>query len=428
MKSEGKPPQPTALANALQALDAEAIYGEHAREYEVYTRIAESNGVVYLDLANETWQAVQVTKDGWQVLNTPPVRFRRPAGMGKLPFPASDGSIQSLRRFANVSDEEWPLLVGWLVGAFRPKGPYAVLELHGEQGTAKSTLCKVLRKLIDPNTSELRAKPKEDRDLMIAASNGWIVALDNPSGLSDSLSDALCRLSTGGGFGTRKLYADDQEVLFNAARPILLNGIQDIATRSDLLDRALILTLKPISKDQRRDEDEFWTDFDKEYPTILGGLLHAVKTAIRHWSDTKLANPPRMANFTRWVVAAEPALPWDGGGFVRAYDINRARADEKVIALNATAMLVAEMVQDGGCWRGTPTDLLETLRILAGSRPMDLPKAANTLSAELSRISPNLRGIGIEVELGLRKGHDSKRLIAIRKNKRDESVLLAARN
>ena len=100
-------------------------------------------------------------------------------------------------------------------------------------------------------------------------------AFDNVSALQPWLSDALCRLATGGGFGTRRLRTDQDEVLFDGARPIILNGIEDVVTRPDLADRAMFLTLEPIPEERRRPEAEFWAAFEAERPDILGALLDA---------------------------------------------------------------------------------------------------------------------------------------------------------
>jgi len=93
------------------------------------------------------------------------------------------------------------------------------LALHGEQGTAKSTTGRTLRDLIDPKAAPMRSEPRNGHDLMIAAHNGWLLAFDNVSRLSPWLSDAICRLATGGGFATRELYSDTDEVLIDVQRP-----------------------------------------------------------------------------------------------------------------------------------------------------------------------------------------------------------------
>ena len=132
------------------------------------------------------------------------------------------------------------------------------LNVTGEQGSCKSTCCRLIRGLIDPNQAMLRSEPREVRDLMIAAKNGWILAYDNLSNILPWMADALCRLATGGGFGTRELYTDDEEIIFDSMRPVILNGIEDMATRSDLADRAVSLTLPTIPESQRRTEAELW--------------------------------------------------------------------------------------------------------------------------------------------------------------------------
>jgi hypothetical protein len=130
---------------------------------------------------------------------------------------------------------------------------------------------KLLKALIDPNAAPVREFSREERELMIAANNGYLLAFDNVSGLPIWLSDALCRLASGGGFAVRQLYTDDDEVLFQAARPILLNGIEDVISRPDLADRAMFLTLTPIGEKQRRSEAELWHEFEIARPRILAG-------------------------------------------------------------------------------------------------------------------------------------------------------------
>ena len=241
------------IGSALDLLEARAQFD--APERAVSMRLAEHAGRLYLDLADEHWRAVAIGPDGWRVLGCPPVRFRRSPGMLPLPVPERGGSIETLRPFLNLSNQnDFVLVVAWLLAALRPGGPYPLLAISGEQGSAKTVLSKLLRALIDPNVAPVRALPREERELMIAANNGHLLAFDNLSGLPPWLSDALCRLASGGSFAVRQLYTNDEEVLFQAARPILLNGIEDVISRPDLADRAIFLTLGRIGEVQRRSE------------------------------------------------------------------------------------------------------------------------------------------------------------------------------
>jgi hypothetical protein len=236
-----------------------------------------------------------------------------------LPAPVAGGSIEMLRSFLNVrSDSDFVLVVAWLLACLRHRGPYPVLVLSGEQGSAKSSFSAILRSLIDPNVAPLRALPRDDRDLFIAANNGHVLVFDNVSGLRAWISDTLCRLATGGGFSVRQLYTDQDEVLFNAARPVILNGIEQIVTRPDLADRAMSLTLEPIPEHRRRPEDELWPRVEVARPRILGVLLDAAVEGLKRLPTTHLPELPRMADFAKWASACETAL-WPAGTFVQPF-------------------------------------------------------------------------------------------------------------
>src|SRR5262249_716072 len=193
------------------------------------------------------------------------LKFRRLARLLPLALPKQGGSIEPLNRFLNLaSRDDFVLIVAWLLAALRAGGPYPLLAISGEQGSAKTVLSKLLKALIDPNAAPVRSLSREERELMIPANNGYLLAFDNLSGLPVWPSDALCRLASGGSFAVRRLYSDDDEVLFEAARPILLNGIEEVISRPDLGDRAIFLTLAPIGEGQRRLESELWREFEVE--------------------------------------------------------------------------------------------------------------------------------------------------------------------
>src|SRR5207248_1359644 len=255
-------------------------------------------------------------------------RFRRPAGMLPLPVPEPGGSIEALGSLLNLSNRsDFVLVVVWLLATLRPRGPFPLLAVSGEQGSAKTVLSKILKALIDPNVAPVRALPREERELMIAANNGYLLAFDNLSGLPPWLSDALCRLASGGSFAVRQLYTNDEEMLFEAARPILLNGIEEVVSRPDLGDRAIFLTLAPIGEALRRPESELWREFEIARPRMLGALPDAVVHGLHTLGRVRLDRLPRMADFALWAAACETAL-WPAGTFTRAYAANRRAAIE----------------------------------------------------------------------------------------------------
>ena len=214
--------------------------------------------------------------------------------------------------------------MAWTVAALKSDGPFPVMNFTGEQGTAKSTATRVFRSLVDPNVVPLRTPPRDDRDMFISANNAWMMAYDNLSSLSEELADAMCRLATGGGFAPRALYTDADEVLFNATRPQILNGIEDIVDRPDLADRCIFLTLEPINDEDRLVEKKFWTEFTAVQPGILGALLDGVSEGLRRLPEIELPTLPRMADFALWVTACETEY-WPAGTFMAAYAGNGDR-------------------------------------------------------------------------------------------------------
>jgi hypothetical protein len=399
---------------ALDLLEARAQFD--GPERAVHVRIAEHADHIYLDLADEQWRAVDIGPDGWRVIGCPPVRFRRPAGMLPLPVPQQGGSIEALNSFLNLARrDDFVLIVAWLLAALRSGGPYPLLAISGEQGSAKTVLSKLLKALIDPNAAPVRSLSREERELMITANNGYLLAFDNLSGLPVWLSDALCRLASGGGFAVRQLYTDDEEVLFEAARPILLNGIEEVVSRPDLGDRAIFLTLASIGEAQRRSESKLWREFEIVRPRILGALLNAMSYGLRAIGRVQLDALPRMADFALWITACEPAL-WPAGTFARAYAVNRRAAIDNIIEADPIASRIRAMMANRTMWTGSASDLLllctEDDAREGNSSGSSWAKNPRALAGRLRRAQTFLRTFGIEITFS-REGRTGSRMIRV---------------
>ncbi|MCH7596860.1 MAG: toprim domain-containing protein [Planctomycetes bacterium] len=405
----------TAKTEAIATLEGLAIFD--GPEELVFVRIGEYEGKVVLDLCDERWRVVVIGKDGWEVVNESPIRFRRTRGMLALPAPVPGGLINDLRPFINVrTDNDFVVVCAFILGCLNPCGPFMILLVNGEPGSAKSTLCRLIRALIDPNKAPLRSEPKDNRDLAIAANNAWMIGLDNMSRVSERMSNALCRLATGGGFATRELYTDADEMIFDGKRPVMINGIGDIADRSDLIDRAVRLTLPTIPEHQRRTERAIWSAFEGQRPAILGAFLDAVSVALRNQDAVRFTRLPRMADSASWVVAAETACPWAPGSFIAALDDQRRDADEFVIEASPLANAVKERVEQHGEIEGTASEILGLLSADQDEKILkhpDWPKRAPAFGTKLREVAPNLRRLGIEVQFDRNAG---RRTITIRKN------------
>lgn len=407
--AHNKPPTPAAVQTAVEAVDALA---GAAPMLPIYIRKADAGGVIYLDLGTEDWSAVRIAGGRWSIVDDAPVRFRRTSGMMSLPTPERGGDLAELRDYFNVTEEQYPLLVGWLLAALGPHRPYPILAVSGEQGSAKSSLSRFARRLVDPHTLELRRISYELEDLAVAAHSSYVVAFDNISGVSGEFSDALAMMATGGGFGRRKRHTDTEETLVHTKAPLILNGIGEPATRPDLLDRCLMLHLPTIPESARRPESEIEAVFEQARPRLLGALLDAVAVGLERLAEVQLDRLPRMADFARWVVACEPATPWEPGRFIASLDTNRAEAVEIGLEASPLASLVMvlvdqeqinydtrEVLHKRGEWGGTAEELRQALLYLAtdDATRKQLPTNARAVGVALKRIAPSLRAAGYTV-------------------------------
>ena len=305
----------------------------------------------------------------------------------------------------------------------RPHGPYPILYYCGEHGAAKSTASRVTRRIIDPYKAEIRSAPRDERDLCIAARSSHIVALDNISRLDDWLSDAMCRLATGGGQATRELYTDVDEVIFEAQRPQLLNGIEQCARRADFVDRCIFIELPTISESARRDEKTFWSEFSAAWPEILGAVLDGASAVLRNLDSIIMTEKPRMADFALCAAASEETLGFSSGSFMHAYSNKRGQAHDLVIEASPIAnYLLAEIVPGNpgpSEWTGTMAGLLARLNNEAGNiekRPKSWPSTPEGLAGELKRLAPSLRQCGLDYRRdGRGSGKKRERLITLRR-------------
>lgn len=411
-------PSAQGVERAVRTLEAIAVHKGH--QEAVHLRLAGGDGAIYVDLADEAGSVVEITAAGWRTTKTPPVRFYRSGEMRALPVPAEGGTIEDLRPFLNLPHEDdWILAVGWLLGALRPRGPYAMLDLCGEQGSGKSTTAAVLSAILDPSCVGGTGAPKDERDLFVAARHGRVLVFDNLSGIKPWMSDALCRLSDGSGYRTRMNYTDAKQVVFSGARPIIINGIEPNATRSDLLHRSITLVVPRLEDHKRRSPQQFWDAFNAALPRILGALLKAVSIALAGESRVELDWRPRNVDLARWVTAAEPALGWKPGTFVAA--CRRRQLEANTIPLEASpvpAALWNLLECQHGSWQGSATELLDQMEVLLAERiPGDWPRNATQLGKELSRLTPNLRTAGISIERGKEANRGRGRLWVLRQAK-----------
>jgi hypothetical protein len=413
-------PSSQAVQDALNTL--QGIARIEGKVYNVYKRIAicdEGCKCIYLDMVDNYWQAIRITKDGWKIVH-PDVKFIRSGNMLALPEPVTLpefnpakgdnllGHWESLEGLINAGPNNeqdkrnWIFLISWLMQLLW-SGPYAILVINGEPGAAKTSTARTLKNLIDPSKMPVRRLPKTEEDLLVAAKNEHVICFDNLSGISKDMSDSLCSLSTGTGMGKRALYTNGDEYQINVMRPISMNGIDDITNRGDFVDRSIHVILPKIPSNLRQSEKMMGEFFDSNRAKILSLILDAAVEGMRNMEneDFKVRNLPRMADFATWIVACEAKLPWKKGEFLEVYNQAREEIKEELFASDPFAQAIVRLVNgcDSKKWTGTATELLDTLN---GREKMYhermWPQNSRTVVSMLRRISELLRVKGYTYE------------------------------
>lgn len=416
----GVVPASNAIKQAVETLEGKAKYD--GREVIVYTRTAKGeDGAYYLDLCNDKWQAVQITAAGWTVLKSVdvPVFFTRNHNMRNLPMPTSnDTGIDALEPFwgvVNIPEADRGVVLAWLLESLRPDTSYPILEISGEQGSAKSSTQKKLRSLIDPNKADLRAAPNSIQEVFVSAKNGLMVSYENLSFLPTEMQDALCSLATGVGYSTRTLYTNLDETVVQLRNPVILNGISQVVTTQDLLDRTIHINLPRLS--QPITEAELGERWDEVYPNLFTGLLDLFCQTLAKLPEARVAlsseRLPRMADFTVLGAAMYLAQGKQAIDFLREYVARRAEGVQRILDSDPAAVaMLAYLDANPSGYIGPVQGLLDELRGFQYVAGGSLPNSAKALGDKIRRLSPAMAQLGIVLVSGNRiKGRCTCRLV-----------------
>jgi hypothetical protein len=387
-----------AMSTAVATLSAMALFDGDCQA--VHMRIARGDGAIWIDLCDEQWRAVEVTPAGWRVVERPPVRFVRRAGMKALPLPQSGfDSLDPLFDLLHVDNGETRLLVtSWLVNALFPSSSFPTLSATGEQGSGKSTFCRALQRLVDPHQVEGRSPPRNEEDIAVAAQHAHVLVYENLSSISQQLSDAFCRVATGAGFAARKLYTNDEERQLAFCRPLIINGIGDLATRSDLADRLVNVQLEPIPRQRRQTEGSLWRAYEAMQPRLFGALLSLV-AKVTGIADQDL-QLERMAEYSQIGAKVAIALGLGPEAFTHAYRSNRDGSSLGALDSSSVGPVLLRLVRSGEVRcpiGGLLRQLLQNADEYERRHP-EWPRTPRGLGDELRRLSPNLARIGVNVQ------------------------------
>jgi len=393
----------------------EAVGLHEGDEVAVHVRCAKDGDAYYLDLCDERWRAVKIDKSGYEVQDRPAVLFTRNTNMRPLPMPIPGATLDLLWNYTNVLAEQRPLVIAWALDCMRPDTGFPVLEIVGAQGSAKSTTQRILRDLIDPNKVALRGAPKSTEDMYVAAAGSWIVSYENLSILNANQQDTLCTLSTGGGYATRKFNTNGEEHVIEAKRPVMLNGINGVVTRPDLIERTVRIDAPSIPADKRQEDADLKDGWNADYPKVFGALLDRFAKVLAVLPNVNLKERQRMADFQRLgeaVLRVEGSAP---GAFSKLYGRAVQAGTERALEDFGIAQALTSFMsaRKTGKWTGTVGTLLRDLDKSADSDRSNWPTTPRALTDQLNRLAPALREQGLVIAYGGRT--NSGRTVTITK-------------
>lgn len=409
---ESKIPTNDNIAKIILLLESRAM--NEVNEVLVERRCATVVNCIYYDLKDDSCNVVKVSRDGWEIIKDPPVIFARTKTMYRQVTPERNGNLDILDKWFRYKDENHLILQKViLVASLIPNIARPIQVLHGEKGSSKTSTMKLVRDIIDPAIVPVVSIPKTIDDLAVYISKNYVPCFDNIDTISNQVSDLLCIAVTGGGHTKRKLYTDDEEQVMFFQRFIVLNGINVVATRPDLLDRCILLELERIPPNERKEEKVLREEFDKDKLIILGAIFETLSKAMSIYDQVELNNLGRMADFTRWGYAIAEVLGIGGDKFLEAYLNNQNNANIEALESHPVGFAMYKFMEDKTVWSGSPTKLLSELEIVAGFEKIDTTnsnwaKTPNVLSRRLNEIKSNLLDLGIEFERSKGKNREIK--------------------
>ena len=401
-RTTGKSTASEPMKAALGTLQSIAMF--EGEIHDLHNRVAWHNGNICYDLTNANFEAIEITSQGWGVMPHGHVIFRRFGHQIPQVQPVSGGDVWRLYEFVNIPESDQLLDMVHLMSCMVPGIPHPIPITTGEHGSTKTTACKMKKALIDPSDLDVIAlQPNEERMVQLMYHH-WFVIFDNVTYLQQWQSDMLCRACTGEGTVKRTLYTNEDDTIFKYKRCIGLNGINNAATKPDLLDRAIFLNHEPIPKDRRIEEKVLFERFNEVKPEILGGMFDVLSEALRIYPTIELKKKPRMADFTVWGCAIAEALGRTKEEFLKAYYANIGRINRTALEESPVGLCLISLMATRESWEGSPTKLYNELEMFASVHSVDVKskfwvKTPRALGKRLRLILPNLREVGIMVEM-----------------------------
>lgn len=360
------------------------------------------DGLIEYALYDDESNYVKVTPSGWEIVKTSKHKFVDTIDNSPqiIPEKSQNPLIELLSKYINADKDSIILFAAWLVQSFC-EGNHSALLVMAEKGSGKSTLTKMIKRIIDPSNSLASIFPDKIENLLTALTNSYVVTFDNTDKLSDDASNILCTAVTGGNYVKRELYTTNTSATFTLHNIIILNGIDILPKQSDLANRCLLLELKKISSKKRQADTSIITAFERDLPCILGGIFDALAQAMNIINDLHPTELPRMAESYIEMLAIAMALGVSEGDFDRIYKANIARIDSARSSESDFIIAVKEYMLNnvkGRSIQGTVSNVYNKIYTATAYRNA-LPKSPSQFSRKLNAEHDALRAAGLNVML-----------------------------
>ena len=369
---------------------------------------------IYYDLCNPDWEMVRITRNGWEIVkHSAKILFKRYAIGNAQVYPKKDYPSDILEQFTkltnlNQDDEDNKILAEvYLISLFLLANlPKPIMNPYGSKGSGKTTYQEMVKQVVDPSGILTASFPNSLPELAQVISHQYLTIFDNVSEIKELTSDLLCRAVTGGTFQKRGLYTNDEDFIFEMMRAVGFNGINVVATRSDLLDRMLSLRLDLIDKRKRRKLKEIRNEFQHILPYLLGFIFDKLVDVLNRMGEVNLQELPRMADFAEMCELISRCLGYPPMKFTEAYNRNIGFSNEEAINSNLVASVIVNMMKTQAAWAGK-IGMLRTKLNEVVSQKIDLqeivrdkewPKTDHALRDRLNEVIPNLLEMGIVVD------------------------------
>lgn len=398
VSTEGK------LKNAF--LYMEGLARNSGKQITLANRMTVHDGAIWIDLCDDKWQALRIADGKKEVIRTPPILFKRFSHQAEMKIDAGekkdlDAFIELMNLAPQTDDDKSKLMfAGFLATLFIPKIDRPILIPIGPQGSAKTTLSAAVRLLadpcIEPDKFATQHLPKDAKDLPQKLSHHYIPTFDNCNYINQEVADILCQVCTGAGFSKRKLWSDDDDIIYAIHCPVIMNGLAPPTHMQDFMDRTLLISLDRILEQNRKEKKEIWARRDALLPKVRGYLIDVVAKA-RITPTPEYTSLPRLADFAVNADACMVHIGRPQGEFVKEYIKIANETAKDAIESDPLASALVSLLDEKNGWNGSASDLYKELRGRENSsaKDADFPKNSIKLSEALfGRLKPGLLQLG----------------------------------